>query len=131
MAVKLASLKANLPRENDGDWIQIPDLLGVRLLVRSFHYGPYKTALAQVQQRFRRKYGYDGAPDDVAAREAGKLYADHILLGWEGLDVPYSRETALEVLTDPAHRAMRGHVDYASAKVAETSAEFIEDASGN
>lgn len=131
MAVKLGSLKVDLKRESEGEWVPIPDLPGVKLKVRSFNYGPYKMANSVMLQRLARKYGRDPVPDDVKSKEVGKLYADHLLLGWEGFDVDYSPETALATLTDPAFRELLNHVDYAAFRVGAAEVEFIEGAAGN
>lgn len=65
------------------------------------------------------------------ARELGRVYADHILLEWEGFDVPYTPEAARETLTDPAFRALVNHVDYAADRVSQLEIEFTEQAAKN
>lgn len=131
MAIKLDSIKNDLQREAEGEPVAIPDLPDVTLKVRSFNYGPYKAAHSIVIKRLARRYGREVVPDDVLAREFGRLYADHILVGWDGFDVPYSHEVALAHLTDPAHRRLREHVEYAAARVGEREIEFLEDAAKN
>lgn len=131
MAIKLDSLRADTRRETDGDWIDIPDLPGLRLRVRGTAYGPFQTDKSLVEARWARKYGRDPVPLDQVLRSNGKLYADHILLGWDGLDEPYSPEKAAEVLADPAFRQLHEHIRYAMAKVSETETEFVEDAAKN
>lgn len=131
MTVKLGSLRADLARVRDGDWIDIPDLPGVRLLVRGFGYGPYQQQKSLIEMRWVRKYGRDPVPPEVAYRANAQLYADHILLGWEGFDTPYTAETALETLLDPAFHELHEHIRYAGAKVGITQAEFLADAEKN
>jgi hypothetical protein len=131
MTVKLQSLKADLVRESEGDWVDIPDLPGVRLKVRSFHYGPYRMARDLLNQRLVKKYGRAPAPSDEVAREYGRLYADHLLLDWDGFDQPFTPETGRTVLTDPAYRSMLGHIEYAASKIGVVEADFIEDAAKN
>lgn len=131
MTVKLSSLKADVARERDGDWVDIPDLPGVRLKVRSFFYGPFQAAKTIVEQRWARKYGKEPVPIDESLKENGKLYAQHLLLGWEGFDVEYSSDVALETLIDPAFRDLQDHIRYASNKVSTNQAEFVEDAGKN
>ena len=48
MTLKLSSLAADLDRERDGDWIDIPDLLDVALKVRSLHFPEYRIAYDQM-----------------------------------------------------------------------------------
>lgn len=131
MAVKLGSIKADLKRETEGEWVDIPDLPGVRLRVRSFNYGPFRAARNAVLQRLAKRYAKSPVPDDVMARELGALYADQLLLGWDGFDVPYTPEAARETLTDPAFRSLLNHIDYASERVGQTEIEFVEQATGN
>lgn len=131
MTIKLESIKADLKRENEGDWVDIPDLPGVRLRVRSHNYGPYKIALSKSLQRLVRRHGREQIPDDVALMAGGSVYADHILLDWEGFDEPYTPETARAVLMNPAYRELQAHVRYAAAEIAKIEAQFVEDASGN
>lgn len=131
MAVKLGSLAVDLKREQEGEWVDIPELPGVKLLVRGFGYGPYQMAKGQIEARWVRKFGRDPVPTEISHRENGKLYADHILLGWDGFDEPYSDERALDVLTDPAFREVHDHIRYAGQKIMQSEAEFVEDAAKN
>lgn len=131
MTVKLSSLRADLTREAEGDWVDYPDWPGVALHVRSLQTPAYRIARDQAAQRAARKHRGKPIPPDEVARTAGTLYADHILLGWRGLDEDYSPERAREVLTDPAYREVVGAVEWCAARVGETDAEFVEDAAGN
>jgi len=131
MAIKLSSLRANTRRENDGDWVDIPDLPGVRLKVRGAGYGPYQMQKSIVEGRWARRYGQDPVPVDVLLAENGRLYAEHILLDWDGFDEPYTQEASRHFLTDPGFRQLHEHIRYAMQRVAATEAEFVEDAAKN
>jgi hypothetical protein len=131
MAIRLSSLRADTRRETDGDWVEIPDLPGVRLKVRGAGYGPYQMQKSIVEGRWIRRYGQDPVPVDVNLAENGKLYASHILLDWDGFDEPYSQEAALHYLTDPGFRMLHDHIRYAMARVSATETEFVEDATKN
>lgn len=132
MTVKLGSLRADLKRENDGDWVDIPDLPGVRLKVRGAAYGPYQAAKSIVEARWARQYGTrKPVPIDISLRENGRLYAEHILLGWEGFDEAYDEDRAREILIDPGYRELHEHIRYAMQAVAQTEAEFVEDTAKN
>ncbi len=98
MTVKLASLKANLEREAAGDWIEYPDWPGVAFCVKSLHSPSYVTARDLMLQRQARKNKARAPPADVIAVEAGKIYSQHILLGWRGLDVEYSADVRCRFL---------------------------------
>lgn len=137
MAVKISSLRADLKRENDGDWIDIPEWPGVRFKVRGFNYGPYLAAKSIIDQRNQRKYFSANLPlpPDVAYQTNARLYLDHILLDWEGLigddGQPVPIERAEEYLMNPAFRDFHDHIRYAGNKIGETEAEFVKDAAKN
>lgn len=126
MTIKLGSVKADLAKETDGDLIAIPDLPGVKLRVRSPHYQPFIAARDLATRRLAKKFGDAAVPEEEIARVYGAVYAQHLLLGWEGFDAPYSADLALETLTDPAYRALRLHVAWASGKVGQQDVEFVE-----
>jgi hypothetical protein len=130
MAVKFASLAADTKKEDEGDWIEIPDLPGVSLKVRSFNYAPYRIARDQLIQRNARKYARKPMPPDENEVEFGRLYAKFILLDWKGFDLPYSQDEARAALTDTAYRDFRRHVEYAASQVAQAEVEFVEEALG-
>jgi hypothetical protein len=131
VAVKLSSIKTDAKREAEGEWINIPEIPGVRLLVRSLNYGPYKNARSIMLGRLARRYGKDPVPDTVMSKELGDLYVAHILLGWEGFDVPYTEEVARQTLTDVAYRSLLDHIEYAANRVGQQEIEFVEAAAGN
>ncbi len=65
MTIKLASLKADLDREEKGDWIDYPDWPGVSFLVSSLQKPAYVTARDMMMQRFARQYKGKPVPRDV------------------------------------------------------------------
>jgi hypothetical protein len=130
MAVKLSSLAADTNKEASGDWIDIPELVGVALKVRSFNYGPYRIARDLLLQRSARRNRGKPVDQDENEREFGKLYAEHILIDWRGFDVAYDAKVARESLIDPAMRDLRRHVEYAASQVGASEVEFMEDALG-
>lgn len=130
MAVKFASLRADVEKEKAGEWIEIPDLPGVELRVRSFNDPAYRIQRDQLLQRLARKYGRKPVPGDESEIEFGRLYAKFILLDWKGFDVEYSADAAREALTDPAMRDLRRHVEYAAGQVGTVDVEFVEEAAG-
>ena len=137
MAIKLTSLRADTRRENDGDWIEIPDLPGVSLKVRGTAYGPFQTARSLLLAKWARKYPRDVPPANVEYEGNGRLYADHILLGWrgfasdDGADLPYDAHTAEQILLDPAYRELHEHIRYAMTRVSQVETEYVEAAAGN
>jgi hypothetical protein len=130
MAVKFKSLASDTRLEEEGDWIEIPDLPGVSLKVRSFNFAAYRIERDQLIQRNARKYQRKPMPPDENEIQFGKLYAKFILLDWKGFDLPYSMDEARAALTDPAFRDLRRHVEYAASQVAQAEVEFVEEALG-
>lgn len=131
MAIKLSSVKVDTKKEAEGEWVDITELPGVKLRVRSFAYAPYRTARSIALQRLARRYGRDPVPDPAMNKELAKLYSEHILLGWEGFDVPYTEETARETLSNPEFRVLLDYIDYAANRVGQQEVEFVESAAGN
>ena len=132
MAVKLSSLRADTRRENDGDWVEIPELPGVALKVRGYAYGPFQNAKSQVEAKWaRRSGGRDSIPSDETFKANGRLYARYLLLDWRGFDEPYEVELAEQILIDPGYRELHDYIRYATNKVSQVDAEFVEGASGN
>lgn len=131
MTVKLSSLKADLNRENKGDWIEYEEWPGVAFNVSSLHLPAYQTARDLMFKRFGRIYKGTTVPQTVFSAELGKLYAKHILHDWRGFDEAYTAEVALEMLSDPEYRSLVAAVEYCAGKVAELEVEFVEDETKN
>jgi hypothetical protein len=131
MTIKLSSVKADLAREEKGDWIAYPDWPGVEFNVSSLHLPAYQTARDLLLQRLAKKYPRKPTPRAETTVEFGKLYSEHILHGWKGLDVEYSPDTARDILINPEYRNVVAAVEWCAAKVSDVELEFIEEASKN
>lgn len=131
MTVKLASLKADLSREEKGDWIDYPAWDGVAFNVSSLQKPAYTIARDLMFQRLARKYKKKPIPEAVRTTELGKLYHVHILHDWRGFDTAFSAETALQTLTSPEYRDVVAAVEWCAAKVSEIEVEYLEDEAGN
>lgn len=131
MTIKLNSLKADVTREATGDWVEYPDWPGVAFNVSSLHSPAYTTARDLELQRAARKYKKRLPPPEETAEIAGKIYAEHILHDWRGLDVAYSPDVALATLCDPAFRAVVEAVEWCAGQLGEINAEFAETAAKN
>lgn len=135
MALKLSSIKREL--SNDGEWIDIPEWVGVRVKVRSINSKDYLIAHGLLQQKLIRALGrFPTTPEWEPA--LGRLVARHLLRGWEGLivgngDVPseYTTEQAEELLTDPTMLALEQQIIWAAGRVGERDVEFTVDAVKN
>ncbi|MGB3898353.1 MAG: hypothetical protein WA973_07335 [Mesorhizobium sp.] len=131
MTVKLSSLKADLAREEKGDWIEYPDWPGVEFNVSSLHLPAYVAARDLLVQKMAKKHGGKPVPRDEMTVEHGALYAEHILHDWRGLDVEYSPEVARETLTNIEFRNVIAAVEWCAAKMSEVEVEFVEKAGKN
>ena len=131
MVVKLASLKANLKREAEGDWIDYPDWPGVAFKVSSVRSEPFLTQrdLFLKQAAVANKPVSQGDPEMAAG--LGRLYCQHILHDWRGLDIAYSEEVALATLTDVAYRDVLTAVDWCAQKLSRITVEFVDGAAKN
>ena len=129
--VSLASLKSDQAREEKGDWIESDTLPGVSYNVSSLNKTAFVNARDLMYQRLNKIYRRKPVPQDVLRVELGRLYHIHILHNWKGLDVAYTPELALTVLTDPSYRTLLADVESAAARVADIDIEFVESAVGN
>lgn len=127
MTIKLSSLKVDLARERDGDWMPSTEFPGVEFLVSSLHLPAYQTALQLQEQKWARVYKGKPVPPDVRTVSIGTLLHRHILHDWKGIDVPYSKEAAEGIMTVPEGRNFIASVQNAAAMVSLTEQEFVED----
>ena len=136
MAVKLGSLRADMRKVNEGEWVEIPDLPDgegglVVLLVRGFAYGPYQADNSIMRGKWARRYENrnEPVPPEVATKDLAHLYAKHLLIGWKGFDERYNPELAEDMLASPGE--FFGHVLWAVQQVSRTEVEFVEGAAKN
>lgn len=129
--IQLSSLRVDLSREKNGDWVPYPLWKGVRFNVSALTLPVYETARVLMFKRLRQVYPDGPIPREVLSVELGKLYHEHILHGWEGLDVEYSRETAKEVLSDPTYREVVQAVEFCATKLTEVDPKFVKVEEGN
>lgn len=131
MVVKLASLKADLAREAEGDWVDYPDWPGAGFRVSSILSEPFVTARDIFLKQMAARNIPVSSADPEMTKGIGRLYCQHILHDWRGFDAPYSEDVALETLTDPSHRDMRAAVHWCAHKLSQTSVEFVDVAAKN
>lgn len=123
-----------------GEWIDdVPEMEGVEFKVRSTNYKPFRVATAGLARRAGKKLNTDAGLHGFNI-STGKPLAEHILLDWKGVtnggaELPFSRETALTILTaDDQHgvgASFRKAVEWAGDQVAERLAAKAKEASGN
>ena len=135
--MKITDLRRDLRAEVDGEWNDAPELGAdeatgkpIRFLTRSIHYPPFKLDLRHTQLRLARKFG-DDVPPDEEDRENGRLYATHLLLGWEGIEDEFTQAVALAALTDVAQRDLREAVVACARVVGKRRAKQAAAIAGN
>jgi len=129
--LKLKSVKTDLKAEREGDWVDYPEWPGVRFKVKSLQCPEFVEARGRLMRKLAKKYKGDPIPLDETTKELGTLVANIILLGWDGLDEPYTPERASEVLTDPSYRKVADAVQFCANIVGDNDEEFVEAAAKN
>jgi hypothetical protein len=136
MSLKVSSIKRDLAKEDEGEWISIPEWAGVRFKVRSIASRDYQIAREMLLQKLGRQMGRSPTTPEMEPA-LGKLVARHLLRGWEGIagddesPVEYSPAQAIEYLCDPSMRELEQQVIWASTRVGEREVEFTADAVKN
>lgn len=133
MVLKLSSVRADISAEEAGQWIDYAPWPGVSFHVRSTNSQSFVTARLVALRKLAEKHnGADETiPPEEMAAAVGALLAEHLLIGWQGVDVPYTPEAALEHLTDVGHRDLRNAVEWCGAQVAKIVPAFEENQAKN
>ena len=129
--LKLESLRNDLLTSADGERVESNAFPGVAYHVRSLRFPAYETARDLAAQKMAKAYPNGGIPSALTMKTVGELISDHILLGWEGLDVPYTKDRAREILSDFGYRKVVNDIESCAARVGERDLEFIEDTAKN
>lgn len=137
--MKLKDVAVDANRAEEGAWVDnIPDMEGLRLKVRGNNNKDWRRLQMKLIQAVPRKRRITGNLDpEDNDRITSLCLLNTSLLDWEGLEdddgkpLPYSREAAQKMLTDPDYRRFREAVSFAAGKVADDSKEDIEEDVGN
>lgn len=131
----LSSIRTDLARIRKGDWVPAPyapwKTVKARFNVSTLNLPAYQLAVRRVNEKLASKYAGDPVDPDELHAENGALLAEHILHGWENLDVEYTPEIALDMLCDPSYDALNTVIRVCAMKLEETKAEFIKAAEKN
>jgi hypothetical protein len=136
MAVKLGSLRRDIKKQNDGDWIQVAELMDPKtgeipeFHVRGINYSPFQMARSNLIGKLTRRYGTRPAPIEETHRDEGKLMAQHLLLGWKNADPPYDPDVAEEMMCDAAC-GLQDIIRRCAIEISEMETQFTSDAAGN
>lgn len=136
MGIRLSSLKADLVREREGDWVEVPDWEGVAFRVRSTETPAFREARDGLLRRLQAM-GRGRIDHDELSAQLGRLYARHLLTGWRGIcdddgrPIDYSPERAEALLGDPAYRLLAEAVLAAAQRLGHVEVQFVEEAAKN
>lgn len=131
----LSELKSDAERS---DWVrEIPDMGDLALHVRGIGNADYRKLMTKLVDAVPRSKKVQGRiePTEMDRIQATCLNST-VLLGWDNLNsggkaVPYDKETASKLLTDPKFRRFRDAVIWAATLVAETEEEADAEDAGN
>lgn len=133
----LSEHKVDPQKREDGEWVDdIPEMGDLRLLVRGSENKMWRKRFDVLVAAVPRKKKMNGLDPEERDRITALLLAETCLLGWENLTiggdvVPYSKDKAKELLTDPQWVAFRSAVSWAAAMVGTDRHAELEQAAGN
>jgi hypothetical protein len=136
MAVKLGSLRRDIKKQNDGDWVPFSEYMDPKtgeipeFLVRGFNYKPFQIARSNIIAKLTRRYGQKPIDPEESHREEGRIFAQHLLLGWRNAEPPYDRDVAEEMLCDISC-GLQDMIRRCAIEVDQMEAQFTSDAAGN
>ena len=140
--MKLAALKTDTTNTH-GRWVgQIPGLGDLRLKVRPAGNADHRRRLDELLRAVPRVDRLRGLTPGKQREIEAEAILDAVLFGWEGVEgdgtigaadqsLPFERETAKTLLTDPAYQMFRDAVDWAADAVAVEAAHDRKDDEGN
>lgn len=127
--MRLADIKVDSNAIETGAWVDnIPDMGNLRLKVRGAGNAAYAAEQAKLLLAVPRSEKVAGRVNPTTSdRIMAECLAKTTLLDWEGIEgddgqpLPYSKETALTLLSDPAYRVLRDAVLWASSQVGQNA----------
>jgi hypothetical protein len=133
--VKLSAIKSDPELEREGVWQDYE--LGIRVKVARMGNQAFDECVRKLSEPHLSGFRRNKLPSEVLERITKQAVARHILLGWEGIDgedgkpLPYSEETALEILNDPALADFYKFVLLAANEAELFRRKDMEEAAGN
>jgi hypothetical protein len=136
--MKLSDIALDSERQEKGAWVgDIPELEGIKLLVRGVNNSDWRRLQAKLIEAIPRKKRVGRMDVDEQDRIQSTCLHSACLLDWEGLEdeegkpIPYSKDLAHKLLFDPEYRKFRDAVVWAATFVAEQSNEDEKELLGN
>ncbi|MGN6549760.1 MAG: hypothetical protein ACTHJ3_07695 [Pararhizobium sp.] len=129
--MKLSEMKVDAAAVEQGEWIgDIPEMGDLRLKVKGVPNKAFRNLQAKLIQALPRGKRVGGQVDaDEMDRITGICLQETVLLDWSGVEdedgsaVPYSKEKAGALLTDPQFSRFRVAVQWAASIVGDGAAE--------
>lgn len=125
--MKLNDMAIDPVKFEQGDWVSdIPDMGALRLKVRGIGNSDFRKMQNRLIEAEPRQYKVGGriAPDRQDNIQSLCLLHT-VLIDWDGLrdeieqPIPYSKDLARELLTDPRYKRFRDAVTWAASVVAD------------
>lgn len=137
--MKMKDMAVDTDRVENGAWVDdIPEMEGLKLKVRGSNNVDWRRLQARLVDAVPRKKRPGGRLDpDEQDRVIALCLLNTCLLDWDGLEdddgkaLPYSKQMANTLLTEPQYRRFRDGVIWAAGVVAESDKVNKEEASGN
>jgi hypothetical protein len=136
--MKISELAVDADRQENGAWVDnIPELEGLRLKVRGSNNLDWRKLQNKLLDAVPRKKRIGRLDLEEAEGIQTKCLLNCCLIDWEGLEdeqgkpIPYDKEMAKKLLTDPEFRRFRDGVVWAANIVADLKEEDEKDAVGN
>lgn len=133
--VKLESIAQDVALEREGREVEF--VPGLRFKVAAIDNARARELYAAKLRAVREANGRGRVAPDVLERITNEVTAEAVLVGWDGLEdaagkpVPWSREKALEILTDEKFRKVRQFVQEAAGDAVAYRAQAREEIRGN
>jgi hypothetical protein len=137
--MKLSDITLDSERQEKGAWVEeIPELEGLKLLVRGINNTDWRRLQAKLIEAIPRKKRMSGRIDtDEQDRIQSTCLLSACLLDWDGLEdddgkpIPYEKDMARKLLFSPEYRKFRDGVVWAANMVAEQTSEDQKEILGN
>lgn len=116
MGMTLGQIKTVNGKIEQGFWFKkLPGLPGVSVLVRNIPNSEYTKFVTKI----RANYSQEELQEDSVMQDIfTQAIAETVLINWEGIDdMPFSKQAALQLLTDPETAVFKRAVDWAIGEV--------------
>lgn len=131
--MKLSKFKQDVVSAEDGTMVDMGD--GLVVTVARIGNKKYNESIKKQTAPHQRQIRNKNLPDEVFETIMNHAIADAVLIGWDGLqdengvNIPYSKEKAFEIMSNPAYKDFKDSiVDLANEFEAFRAAEVAETA---